>query len=420
MRLIPHLLFCLLFLVSCKNHETKKELKKVEATINIAKTFNNPSEVNSKLPRLFSNSSELYFSWVSTTDSTSYLNYAILKDTTWTNTQEITNGNDWFVNWADFPVIAENNGNIITSHLQKSAAGTYTYDVKLNLYNTETEAWKNNFILHDDGTQSEHGFASILPFKENEFFITWLDGRNTIMPEGEEMNPDEGHNKGGAMSLRGAFVQNDGTVINDIQLDDRVCDCCQTSATKTTNHLLVAYRDRSEKEIRDISIVRFTENEGWSQPQTIAKDNWKIEGCPVNGPSIDAFENSVAVVWFTGANNKPMVNIVFSEDEGATFGLPIRLDNNDVLGRVDVVMLSESEAAVVWMEMVGEETLIQLVKVDSNGTRGEVITISKTSAERSSGFPQLERVGNVLYTAWTLVSGDDFEIKTAKIDIDAL
>jgi len=420
MRVIPHVLFCLLFLVSCKNHETKKELKKVEATINIAQTFNNPSGANSKLPRLFSNSSELYFSWVSTTDSTSYLNYAVLKDTTWTNAQEIANGNDWFVNWADFPVIAENNGNIITSHLQKSATGTYTYDVKLNLYNTETEAWKNNFILHDDGTQSEHGFASILPYKENEFFISWLDGRNTVMPEGEEMNHDEGHSMGGAMSLRGAFIQSDGTIVNDIQLDDRVCDCCQTSATKTTNHLVVAYRDRSEKEIRDISIVRFTENEGWSQPQTIGKDNWKIEGCPVNGPSIDAFEKSVAVVWFTGANNKPMVNIVFSEDEGATFGLPIRLDNNDVLGRVDVVMLSESEAAVVWMEMVGEETLIQLVKVDSNGTRGEVITISKTSAERSSGFPQLERVGNKLYAAWTLVSEDDFEIKTAKIDVDAI
>ena len=183
----------LLVLVSCKT-ESKKNIP--ETLPEKVQTFKNPVEGNSSLPRLFSNDDKLFLSWVEKKDTLTTLNLSVFENGSWKASEEIISGSDWFVNWADFPSIAEVNGNILTSFLQKSASGTYTYDVKLNLYNAKTNTWKKNFILHKDGTQSEHGFVSIRPYAADSFLIVWLDGRETV---------GKGHG-GGQMTLRAAIV----------------------------------------------------------------------------------------------------------------------------------------------------------------------------------------------------------------------
>jgi hypothetical protein len=337
------------------------------------------------------------------------LNYSMLKDGNWQEATPIIEGNDWFTNWADFPAIAEQNGNILTNFLQKSADGTYTYDIKLNLYNSEEKKWKKNFILHNDGTQSEHGFVSIQPTDEDDFFVTWLDGRETI---------GKGHG-GGQMTLRGAFVGVNGEISGDTLLDDRICDCCQTSAAWTSNGPIVAYRDRSEEEIRDISVIRAFDGQ-WQKPITVGKDNWKIAGCPVNGPSIDALDQTVAIAWFTGAKEEGDVMVAFSKDSGESFTDSYRVDSGSATGRVDIVMLTDKEAALVWMQPKGEDEVIYLMKINDHGYTGTPMVISKTSPERASGFPQLERVGDTLFLAWTLVEGESKSILTASVPVSKL
>jgi len=386
--------------------EIVEEVEVVESTI---QSLENPSPTGSQLPRLFSNGSELYFSWVTRKDSTDILNYSMLKDGNWTEATNIIEGNDWFTNWADFPAIAEKNGHILTNILQKSATGTYTYDVKLNLYNSEEKNWKKNFILHNDGTQSEHGFVSMLPTDEDDFFVTWLDGRETAGKE----------HGGGQMTLRAAFVHVNGEISGDTLLDDRICDCCQTSAAWTKNGPIVAYRDRSDEEIRDISVIRALDGE-WQKPITVGKDNWKIAGCPVNGPSIDALDDTVAIAWFTAASEEGDVMVAFSKDSGETFTQSYRVDSGSATGRVDIVMLTDKEAALVWMQPKGEDEVIYLMKINDHGYTGTPIEVSKTSPERASGFPQLERVGDTLFLAWTLVDGESSSIATASVPVSKL
>lgn len=391
-------------LISCKSEIKKSPSIISETEENIIEVLVSPVSGNSSLPRLISSGDKLFMSWVEKTDTLVTLKYAFFKDNTWNEPEEIISGTDWFVNWADYPAIAENNGNILTSLLQKSASGTYTYDVKLNLFSKEKGSWKNNFILNLDDTQSEHGFVSMLPYKDDSFFVTWLDGRNTV-------NVDKKKNQ---MTLRGAVVTSEGAIIQDTQLDERVCDCCQTSATMTPNGPVVVYRNRSQDEIRDIDIVRW-ENGSWTAPITIVADDWYLPGCPVNGPAIDAFGENLAVAWYTAADDNSRVIISFSEDSGKTFGLPFRLDHGDALGRVDLAMLDSESAVVSWLEPSGEDTLIQLIKIQSNGMKTEPITISKTSAERSSGFPQLEILGDRIYIAWTSLEDDNTTIKVVSV-----
>ncbi len=405
MRSFISLLFSMVLLISCKS-DTKKETSVTSSEVKEAslETLDNPVTGNSSLPRLYSNGKNLFMSWIEK-DSLAVLKYSVLENGTWRDPEDILSGKDWFVNWADFPALAENNGNILTSFLQKSANGKYTYDVKLNLYNSEKNQWKKNFILNDDGTQSEHGFVSMMPYVANSFVVTWLDGRETVGKK----------HGGGAMNLRAAIVFEDGTIDHDTLLDEKVCDCCQTgTAIGPNDQIIVAYRDRSEDEIRDISVVIWQHDTGWTKPKTIGNDNWKIDGCPVNGPSVAANGNTIAVAWFTAAEEISKTNIAFSEDNGVTFKPPVRMDNGDAIGRVDVAMLSETEAAVTWMEPDGEDTLIQLQKVSSDGTKGELVTVAKTSAERNSGFPQLEIAGDMAYLAWTSTSENEAKVKTIK------
>ena len=425
--LLPIVLLTVLF--SCKD-ETKNRQAEVNDPVrldiegvSIIRALENPAEANSRLPRLFSDGGQLYFSWVTQKDSVDYLTYAQYSPSGWTRPTVVASGKDWFTNWADFPAIAANQEAIVTNHLQKSADGTYTYDVMLNLFakpgdfldrnaNSDTIAYiKQNFILHNDGTKSEHGFVSIIPYQDNSFFITWLDGRHT----------GGSHGTGGAMTLRGAVITATGEIAQRAELDHRVCDCCQTSVAMTGKGPIVAYRDRSDEEIRDISIVRHVDG-AWQKPQTLGNDNWKIAGCPVNGPSIDALGNTVAVAWFTVSEGEGDVQVIFSEDAGASFTRAYRIDSGSATGRVDVVMLDEKskEAAVLWMQPNGEEEAIYLMKINSHGYTGDPVIVSRSTPERASGFPQIERVGDTLVVAWTEVDGKMTHIETATIAVEDL
>ena len=234
-------------------------------------------------------------SWISSKEENkASLNYSQYIEGQWIKPQVIASGSNWFINWADFPAHAINQDLIITSHLKKSASGKYTYDVVLNLQKLSGEKIKEDFLLHTDGVKAEHGFVSIIPNHNQGFFITWLDGRNTVEKD------LGGHHK--PMTIRFAQITNKGDIINESELDSVTCDCCQTSIAVTNNGPVVVYRDRSEKEIRDIYIARNI-NGIWEVPTPIHNDGWEINGCPVNGPKVAFNSNNLAVSWFTVSND---------------------------------------------------------------------------------------------------------------------
>ncbi len=367
-----------------------------------------PSKPTSAEPFLFTDSdSTVYLSWIEKSEEKSNLKFSFLDNNQWSEPMTIASGNSWFVNWADYPMIAANGQYLVAHFLDKSGESTYAYDVKLTTTADKGKTWSEPFILHDDKKQAEHGFVTLLPYGDN-FFVTWLDGRNTVMEGMEGMDHHEGHH--GSMSLRAAIIDATGKKTNEWELDNKTCDCCQTTAAITTNGPVVIYRDRSDEEIRDMSIVRLIDGQ-WTAPKAIHNDNWKIAGCPVNGPRVAADGNNLVVAWFSAATDTSHVNVIFSMDGGATFGNAIQIDEGSAIGRVDIVLIDEKSAMVSWME----GTMIKAAKVHADGTIEPSITIATSSESRSSGFPQMTKSGNQLIFAWT----DDNEknIKVASINL---
>lgn len=241
------------------------------------------------------------------------LKVAIRENGTWSKARTIIESDRFFVNWADFPSLVElSDGTWIVHWLQRTARNTYAYGVRLALSRDYGKTWSEPIVPHRDDSPTEHGFVSMVPLAPGAAALIWLDGR--AMAGG-------GHGRG-AMSIRATAVGSDGTLGPDLVLDDRVCECCQTSLVQTPRGLVAAYRDRDANEIRDIAVVRFVDG-SWTEPVPLHDDNWYYPGCPVNGPQLAAAGDTVVVAWFTAPQQKPAVYVAFSFDAGESFGKPI-------------------------------------------------------------------------------------------------
>jgi hypothetical protein len=367
-----------------------------------------PGERGSRYPHLAVGTDDaVVMSWLQPVgDRRHELRYASLQESAWTGARSVAAGGDWFVNWADFPSVVPGPDGLLAAHwLQQRTGHAYSYDVRLAVSADAGQTWTEPMSPHDDGTPTEHGFATLLPVGPSVLVI-WLDGRHTQGGEGHD------HEAAGAMTLRSLTIDRGGLGSDaGAEIDTRVCDCCQTDAALSDEGPIVVYRDRSGAEIRDVGVVRLTAA-GWTAPQLVHADGWHMTGCPVNGPAIDARGHEVAVAWFT-APDQPRVRLAFSSDSGRTFSAPVEVAAGAVAGRVDVVLLDEGRAVVSWLAGApgGAEFVAQPFARDGT-VAGPPVLITRSSIERASGFPQMVRSGDRLIFAWTQV-GEPPSLRTA-------
>ena len=280
-------------------------------------------------------------------------------------------------------------GSRVAQWLVRNPTAEHAYDVFV-ARSVDGASWPEGACPHRDGTATEHGFVSLVPDDPAGCTVVWLDGRDfATRPE-----------PAGEMRLMSAELTGQGFGAETV-LDPRVCDCCQTAAVRTARGVLVAYRDRSADEVRDISLVR-REGARWTEPYPLEQDGWRIEGCPVNGPALDAVGLDVAAAWFTMAGGTEAVQVSLSGDGGATFSKSVRVDDGKPLGRVDVAMLPGGDAVVVWLESTSSRAAeIRARRVRRDGQPSASFVVAPTSEKRSSGFPHVVRAGDALYFAWT-------------------
>ena len=360
-------------------------------------------------------SGHLYSSWLEyINDSLVALQYSSLQNGHWSPPQSIAEGEDWFVNWADFPTIAVNENWMAAHWLQYRGTGTYEYDVQIAIRKSEA-TWSRPITPHSDGVAAEHGFASMTPIDKDHILAVWLDGRNTVSDD--SFQNEHGHGQG-AMTLRSAMIDKHGNLTQETELDNRVCDCCQTGLTMTQDGPLVVYRNRTQEEIRDIYVVRRVDGK-WQEPHPIYVDGWKTGGCPVNGPAVDAIGNLVAVAWFTMANDSARVKMAFSADGGSNFDRPLTISDTDPLGRVEVAFLDKHNVLITWVENKNQaEAEILGVIVRNDFSRSEIFKLVKTSPERRSGFPKIATTNGQVYLSWTEVNDGESRVQTAELLFD--
>ena len=364
-----------------------------------------PARSASGQPQLTVSSAGVLLSWVERAGSRATLKFAERSGSGWSPVRTAATGTNWFVNWADVPSVLRLDDRTLVAHwLQKSGAGTYAYDVRLARSTDDGRTWSASTTPHHDGLQREHGFASLLPMPGRGLALIWLDGRHT--------SATADHDASGAMSLRYATFDGQWRQTSEVQVDDRVCDCCPTTAVMTGDGPLVAYRDRSGDETRDIYVARL-EGQAWSTPRAAHADNWQIAACPVNGPRLSARGRDVALAWFTGRDDVGRSFVAFSNDAGRSFGRPIQVDTGGSLGRVDVALLPDGSAVASWMESSDKGGRIGIRRVTTAGDTSPPTTVATVSTGRISGYPRLAVHAGELVIAWTEGDASATRVQTA-------
>ena len=371
-----------------------------------------PAGAQAAGPRLSSGAGQpLILSWMEPDETGTTLWYSVLSDAGWQPPLAVVTGKSMFVNWADMPsVTAIGEQHWVAHWLEMAGPLTYSYHVVMAQSFDGGKTWSESLKPHTDGTPTEHGFVSVYPF-EGKVAAIWLDGRKT----GGEHGSDP---EASGMTLRSAVIDAQNTLSHEQEVDDLICDCCQTDVAVTTTGPVAVYRDRTVDEIRDIYVSRLVGGE-WQAGVPLHEDNWQIAGCPVNGPAIAARGTDVAAAWFSVPEQAPAVQARFSHDGAATFGRVTMLAGDGALGHVDVILLEDGSAVVSWLQAdEGGYGNLVLRRVTPDGNMGPVVPVASNAPARS--VPQLALAGSDLVLVWAEARDDAKRIVSARIPIDSV
>jgi hypothetical protein len=309
----------------------------------------------------------------------------------------IVSSDHLMVNSADVPSVRPlPDGTLVAHWMEENGPDPEAYDLRI-AWSTDGRSWSTPVAPNRDKTISQHGFGSLFPMAGGGTGLVWLDGRATHGDEGD-------------MQLRAAIFDKSHKQLSDTVIDPRVCECCPTSVALTADGPIAAFRNRSTGEIRDIYVTRLLAGR-WTMPVPVHRDNFKIEGCPVNGPSVAARGRDVVVAWFTAPKDVNRSYLAFSHDGGKTFGAPIRADDVESLGRVVVALKKDGSAIVGWVESAGQTPQFSIRHVQTNGTRSAAVVVANQSGTR---YPRMALVGNEVVLAWTESEQESSRVKTAR------
>ncbi len=336
-------------------------------------------------------------SWVEPSKDTYALRYAIRHGSAWGEARTIASGRNFWRHPAEIPGLLSMSDGMLLAHWVEKGKGKDSSDAE-DLYVSSSKdgiKWTAPAMAHHDHAAVQHGLASIVQSGPKEASVLWLWA-----------------NKGddGPVTLMRTIVDADGKEIKEEPLDTDTCSCCPTSVVKTSKGILVAYRDHTSKDIRDIAILRF-ENGKWSTSKILYADNWQVNACPVNAASAVAKDNRVAIAWYSEGGDMPKVELVFSSDAGATFTKPIVLSTGDTQGYASTALTSDGGAVVSWIEE-GEKSARAMTRaVSAAGVAGPVLQVAE-GPRAKLGYPRVVHSGGATLIAW----GDaKTGIKTAEL-----
>jgi len=363
--------------------------------------ISSPAGPESGEPFLSATSDRLLMSWLEATDGGHELRFSELGTDGFGEIRTIVQGDRFFVNWADFPSLTVTEDGQLWAHwLQRGPGGGYDYGVRVARSDDGGVSWSEPWSPHDDTSATEHGFVSTVAMESGGVGFVWLDGR--AYAEGADGSPATQE-----MSLRFRQMSAAGVPGQEMVIDARVCDCCQTDAAVSGSTPVVVYRDRTPEEIRDIYITRLVDG-AWTPGVPVHDDGWEIGGCPVNGPAVVAEGDAVTVAWFTAVGDVPRVKLAHSTDGGVTFGAPIQIDDGDPGGRVDLLAGADGSVIVSWLERTGGDGAeVRVRQVGPDGTTSSSLAVAGSTEGRGSGFARLAWAPDGrLLVAWTDAEGE--------------
>lgn len=331
----------------------------------------------------------LILSWVESDGQNSTVRFAIREGQGWSPVRTVTSVDGKL---GDPPVVfGLDDGSLAAAWMPyvKGGKSKYAADIFLARSQDGGLTWSKAFKPYGESARIYDAQMSLTALPNARIALVWTDMRETGDP-----GKNDRYQLMATVLAKGQ--QSAGT---ELRLDDDICSCCRASTTAEGESLLTVYRDHSQGEIRDTGAVRW-DTDGKVQALSAPGDGWRIEGCPSNGPAVDMSASSVALAWFSAADDKGRFKVAFSTDGGKGFTKPFEVDD-DARGYVNVALLSTNVALVSWRKRAGPEDELRIAKVTTDGISRQTAIYQGDFPGWPSKYPGMIVLDHQAFVAWT-------------------
>jgi hypothetical protein len=215
--------------------------------------------------------------------------------------------------------------------------------------------------ISPQGVTGARGWESAALADDGVLHAAWLDGRNA-------QPMAAGQHEHGAMRQDIVHVMwRPGEPVVETPVAENVCFCCKTGVATRGRDVFVVWRHLFAGGVRDIAVARSADGgRTFGAAVRVSADNWKIDACPDDGPSlaIDG-DGALHVAWptlLTGGGAAHMaIFAAVSRDGGATFSPRARVDASATgASHPRIAIASDGAAAIVWDEAAPDGRRVML------------------------------------------------------------
>ena len=276
------------------------------------------------------------------------------------------------------------------------------------------------------------GWESIAADGDGRVVALWLDHREsaagkgaTAMSHAEHLHDATAAQKNDGVAraqLSKLFFSRLGTPDSARPLTGGVCYCCKTTiAAGRDGTLYAAWRHVYPGNVRDIAFTMSADNgRTFAPPLRVSDDQWVLDGCPENGPSLTVDEhNQIHLVWPTlmpGArpDSEPSLALFYaSSHDGRQFTKRQQLPTEGVPRHPQIAVGSDGELMVVWDEQLSGTRRVALARASVGGDGAPRFVRHDVSDDTRGVYPAIAIAGGDAIVAWTSGSGQT-AIRTAR------
>lgn len=244
--------------------------------------------------------------------------------------------------------------------------------------------------VNADGLEVGHRFDALAVDASGRVVVAWLDKRDV------EAARARGERYAGAAMYVVRSEDRGATFGPERKVADHACECCRIAIRPLADGgVALLWRHVFEPGIRDHALAVLGADGVPSPVRRATFDDWAIDACPHQGPSLVAIEGALQAVWFTRG---PQREGVFTGRLGAGGGVTrLRQVGGPAAAHADLAAVGR-RLAVAWKEFDGERTRLRaLVSGDAGETWSER---ELASTGGSSGQPQVLVHGDRFLVFW--------------------
>jgi hypothetical protein len=238
-------------------------------------------------------------------------------------------------------------------------------------------------------------FQTLALDADGSLFAAWLDKRDRVpaMARGEKYV---------GAGLAFAWSTDHGASFSAATIaQDNTCECCRLGAGFAgPGRPVIAFRNVFGGTVRDHAVTTFLNPQKPGPIYRISVDDWKIDACPHQGPTLAITPNGTYhVAWFTEGSVRQGLFYASSSDGGRSFTQPMPIGDPKRNPARPYLLSADQALWLVWKEFDGQSTTVSLMKSRDDGqTWSAPEVVART--DDASDHPLLVSDGRQVFLSW--------------------